>query len=166
MATFREGPSRRVDFELCNAEDLNREAPRTFLIPPRAERVALRAGDLVKLLFEVVAPDDAIPTAERMWVQVLARHDDGYVGALDNQPNVITTIEPGSRIHFRAEHVIVIYDDSPMLALRVVVSRRSHEGDIRPRFVYRDTPMSPSDSVGVHWSATKPTRSWTTRKTA
>jgi hypothetical protein len=34
----------------------------------------------------------------------------------------------------------------PLRALRVIVSRRSHEGGIRPRFVYRQAPMSPSDS--------------------
>jgi hypothetical protein len=41
-------------------------------------------------------------------------------------------------------------DDWPMLALNVIVSRRSQEQDIRPRYVYRQAPMSPSDSG---WSA-------------
>jgi hypothetical protein len=42
------------------------------------------------------------------------------------------------------------FDDWPMLALNVIVSRRSAEHDIRPRYLYRDGPMSPSDSG---WSA-------------
>jgi hypothetical protein len=37
-----------------------------------------------------------------------------------------------------------------MSALRVIVSRRAHEQDLRPRFVYRDEPMGVSDSG---WSA-------------
>lgn len=146
MAIFRRDPSRPVDFKLGNGEDLNREAPRTFFIPPRAERETLQSGDLAKLLFEVVEPEEGMPTAERMWVQVLERHDDGYVGTLGNQPTVITTIQAGGRVRFGAEHVIATFEDAPMLALRVIVSRRSHETDTRPSFVYRDSPMSSSDS--------------------
>jgi hypothetical protein len=41
-------------------------------------------------------------------------------------------------------------EERPLLGLRVIVSRRSHDGGIRPRFVYRQTPMGPSDSG---WSA-------------
>ncbi len=41
-------------------------------------------------------------------------------------------------------------DDGPMLDLNVIVSRRSQEQDIRPRYLYREAPMSPSDSG---WSA-------------
>ncbi len=41
-------------------------------------------------------------------------------------------------------------DDGPMLDLTVIVSRRSQEQDIRPRYLYREAPMSPSDSG---WSA-------------
>lgn len=41
-------------------------------------------------------------------------------------------------------------DDRSLLGLRVIVSRRSYDGGMRPRFVYRQAPMSPSDSG---WSA-------------
>lgn len=146
MAMFRKEPSGPVDFKLGNGEDLNRQSPRSFFIPTQTERQALQTGDLAKLLFEVVDPEDGMPTAERMWVQVLERQDDEYVGSLDNQPNVITTIQPGDRIRFGAEHVIATFEDAPMLALRVIVSRRSHDTDTRPNFVYRDSPMSDSDS--------------------
>lgn len=140
-------PRHPVDFRLGNGEELNRQAPRSFFIPPRAEREGLQAGDVVKLLFEVVAPEmEGLPAAERMWVRVLERDEDGYVGALDNDPRVITTIEAGSRIRFHPEHVIMVLEDSPMLDLQVVVSRRSHEADARPQFVYREAPLSPSDS--------------------
>ncbi len=37
-----------------------------------------------------------------------------------------------------------------MSELRVIVSRRAHEQGLRPRFVYREPPMGPSDSG---WSA-------------
>lgn len=41
-------------------------------------------------------------------------------------------------------------DDRPLTSLRVIVSRRAYDQNIRPRFVYRQPPMSTSDSG---WSA-------------
>jgi uncharacterized protein YegJ (DUF2314 family) len=71
----------------------------------------LTPGDLVKVLFEVIDPSQGSPTAERMWVQVTDVVSDRYVGSLDNDPRVITTLRPGSRIEFRAHHVIATWDD-------------------------------------------------------
>ena len=41
-------------------------------------------------------------------------------------------------------------DEPPGLVQRMIASRRSHDRGLRPRFVYRQPPMSPSDSG---WSA-------------
>lgn len=150
MAIFRKKPGRSVDFRLGDGELLNRSSPHSFLIPTRAEREGLRPGDRVELLFEVIDPPEGMSSAERLWVQVLAVNGSEYVGSLDNEPSVITTVGAGSRVQFRPEHVLAVFDDWPMLALNVIVSRRSHEQAIRPRFIYRDAPMSPSDSG---WSA-------------
>lgn len=146
MPSREDQPARQMDFRLRNGEDLNRQAPRSFFIPSRAEREALQPGGLAKLYFEVVDPDDEMPGAERMWVQVVERQGDGYAGTLESQPQVISTIQPGDRVTFGPEHVIALPEDAPMLGLRAVVSRRSHVADDRPQFVYRDAPLSDSDS--------------------
>lgn len=111
MSLFRRKP-RGVDYRLVDGEVLNREAPSTFFIPTRAEREALKPGDLVKLLFEIVDPEQGMPTAERMWVEVVEVRGSGYVGSLDNEPHVITTIRPGSQIKFEPHHVIATWDES------------------------------------------------------
>ncbi|WP_328829422.1 DUF2314 domain-containing protein [Nocardioides acrostichi] len=103
--------SRDVDFVLGDGEALNREHPRTFEIPSREERERLKPGDLVKLLFEILRPEPEGPFAERMWVEVTEIVGDGYVGSLDNDPQVIRSVRPGGRIEFLPHHVIAIWDD-------------------------------------------------------
>lgn len=137
---------REVDYRLANAEDKNAEAPRTFFIPPRSERDTLQPGDLAKLLFEIVDPQNGEPGAERMWVEV-DRCDGGrYVGILTNTPTAITTVGLGDQVEFGPEHVISTLDDWPLLAKKVFVSRRSHEQDLRPGYVYRESPDNDRDS--------------------
>lgn len=135
-----------VGFRLGNAEERHRAAPRSFFIPSREERDSLEAGSLVQLLFEIDDPSEGMPSAERMWVQVLSRGGGNYVGALDNQPNVITAVGPGNRIVFGPEHVISVWVTNPILGLKAMVSRRSHDQDLRPRFVCREAPLNPQDS--------------------
>lgn len=110
MSLFRRKPN-GVGYQLVDGEVLNREHPSTFLIPTRAEREALKPGDLVKLLFEIVDPQEGMPTAERMWVRVAESRGNEYVGSLDNDPRVITTIGPGSQIKFEPHHVIATWDE-------------------------------------------------------
>jgi hypothetical protein len=101
---------------------------------------------LVKLLFEIVVPTEDMPSAERMWVQVIEAADGRYVGVLDNEPGALTSIGPGSRIEFGPEHVISLMDTWPMGELKAAVSRRSHMEDLRPRYACRDEPLRPQDS--------------------
>jgi hypothetical protein len=147
MGIFRRtSRSAPVDFTLGNAEELNREHPRSFFIPSHDERTSLKIGHEAKLLFDAVNPRPGSPTAERMWVKVLEVPDGRYVGELANVPQVITTIKAGSRVEFGPEHVIATPDDWPMLELKVIVSKRSHVEDIRPGVVYCEEPLSLSDS--------------------
>lgn len=113
MGLFRRKPSAAA-YRLGDGEALNRQHPDTFHIPSRDERENLKPGDLAKLLFEVVDPAPGSITAERMWVQVTEVAADGYVGFLDNDPQVLTSMRPGSRIEFRAHHVIATWDDGPV----------------------------------------------------
>jgi hypothetical protein len=135
-----------VDFRLGNAEALHQAAPRSFFIPGHAERDSLRAGDLAKLLFEIIERRPGMPRAERMWVGVTGRDSDGYAGVLTNVPSVITTIRQGDTIRFGPEHVISTPESSPLLGKKILVSRRSHQQDQRPRWVYREEPDNDRDS--------------------
>lgn len=133
-------------YRLANGEAINREHPRTFFIPSRAERESLEAGQLVKLLFEPTDPAPEGPRAERMWVIVGGRSGHGYFGQLDNQPQYVPELNAGDRIEFAPEHVVSIWEDRPELALKALVSRRSHEQDLRPRYLCREAPHDPMDS--------------------
>jgi hypothetical protein len=135
-----------VDFRLGNGEALHHAAPRSFFIPGHAERDSLRAGDIAKLLFEIIEPGPGLPRAERMWVGVTGRDADGYTGVLTNAPTVITTIRRGDTIRFGPENVISTLGDWPLLEKKILVGRRSHEQDLRPRTVYREEPDNDQDS--------------------
>jgi hypothetical protein len=137
---------RVVGYRLANAEEKHAAAPRTFFIPPRAERENLAPGSLAKLLFELVDPADGDPGAERMWVEVRQAQGGRYVGSLANVPAAITTIEKDGLVEFGPEHVISTVDDWPLLGKKVFVSRRSHEQDVRPGYVYREDPDNEQDS--------------------
>jgi hypothetical protein len=137
-----------VDYVLGNGEDLHRAHPRSFFIPAREVRESLQPGDLAKLRFEISDSRADLPGSERMWVEVTGHDSDGYAGTLVNHPTAITTITYGSTVRFGPEHVISIRGDEdwPLLDKKVLVSRRSHELDLRPRWVYRETPDRDMDS--------------------
>lgn len=125
---------------------MNREHPRTFFIPSRDERDSLVSGQVVKLIFD--APDSGPngPSAERMWVIVGGRSGANYFGRLDSQPQTIARLNAGDRIEFAPENVVSIWEDRPELELKAVVSRRSHEQDLRPGYLCRETPHNDMDS--------------------
>jgi hypothetical protein len=105
---------------LANGEEMNKKHPNSFKIPSSVERWNLRPGDQVKCMFKLAPGAIArrVPAeltafrgarAERMWITVQQRSNDShYVGALDNDPIVIPTLQHGSRIHFDPWHVIDI----------------------------------------------------------
>lgn len=134
------------EFRLGNGELLHQQNPRTFFIPSRVEREAVQPGALVKLLFEIVDPRDHMPAAERMWVEVVESRGGRYVGRLENQPEALRSVGLGSTVEFGPEHIICLTETWPLGQLNAVVSRRSHVEDLRPRYVCRDEPLSPTDS--------------------
>lgn len=136
----------KSSYRLRNGEAMNREHPRSFFIPSRDERDNLAPGQLVKLIFDASDPAPEGPNAERMWVIVGGRSGANYFGQLDNQPQTITGLNAGDRIEFAPVHVVSIWEDRPELELKAIVSRRSHEQDLRPHYVCRETPHNPSDS--------------------
>ena len=141
---------------LLDAEAQHEAFPDTFPIPTADERQALRAGDMVKLVFVLDPPPTSGPNAERMWVEVRAAQPDGtYEGWLTNRPKVITSLEPSAVVAFQACHVAgialrkeeVTFD----IALRAVVSTRLREVPGPPGWAGFDTPLDASDSG---WSVT------------
>jgi hypothetical protein len=135
-----------TDYRVADGEAQQAAAPRSFFIPSRSERESLRPGDYAKLLFELVDPQPGDPGAERMWVEVLGLSDGRYVGALTNVPGAITTISVGDRVDFGPEHIIATIEDWPLLEKKMFVSRRSHDEDVRPSYVYREDPDNDQDS--------------------
>ncbi len=78
---------------------------RTFTLPSHEDLLAVRCGDIVKLVFEG-------PMPERMWVCVTEqRSPREWFGILDNEPLVIDAIQYSARIRFHPLDVIDIYPE-------------------------------------------------------
>lgn len=140
-----------ADWGLLDAEAQHRAFPDTFPIPTLRERVSLRTGDMVKLVFVLDPPPASGPNAERMWVEVRANQPDGtYEGWLTNRPVVITSLAPSSIIAFEARHVAgialrkeeVTFDPK----LRAVVSTRLQQVAGPPEWAGFDQPLDDTDS--------------------
>jgi hypothetical protein len=145
-----------VEWGLLDAEAQHEAFPDTFPIPSTEERLGLRAGDMVKLVFVLDPPPASGPNAERMWVEVRAAQPDGtYEGWLTNRPKVITALEPSAVVAFEAKHVAgialrteeVTFD----VKLRAVVSTRLRDVPGPPGWAGFDAPLDASDSG---WSIT------------
>lgn len=98
-------------YTLADAEKRHAAHPDTFFIPSASDRENLDTESTVKLIFECGEPDeDGFKQAERMWVQITERHEDGsYTGKLDNHP-VFIEAKAGDVVKFEPRHIINIYD--------------------------------------------------------
>lgn len=103
-------------WQLPSGEDRHRRYPDTFWIPAVESRQQLKRGDAVKLIFEIALTDEdgtMDVSTERMWVIVVERVGNAYIGILDNQPATVAPSDDGylrfgAEIPFTAEHVIAI----------------------------------------------------------
>ena len=96
-------------YELTDGEAMARKHPDSFEMPERRDRDNLQPGDAAKLIFD---------NAERMWVEVEGRDDEGgYVGRLDNDP-VVVPLSCGDVVRFGPEHVIEIMTLREVEAMR------------------------------------------------
>lgn len=125
-------------WNLLDGEEIHRERPDTFEIPPIEARAALKPGQIVKLMFRIVLDPQKLAAnpnwtvfgarpkselTERMWVVVKRSLDDGsYVGTLDNDPASQSVargdVRAGMEVSFDHRHVIAIHE----AALQRVVS--------------------------------------------
>jgi hypothetical protein len=106
------------DWWLQDAEELHAEHPRSFFIPPRSRRAALRDGECVRLGFAYGphADRDGEGHIERMWVEVIEQRSDGRAhGRLRNTPRRLTEVEIGDLVAFEARNVLSIdYSDEEL----------------------------------------------------
>lgn len=96
-------------WRLGDAETRAKKSGGSFQIPPKNQRLGVYPGRSVKLLFESL--DSENPTGERMWVKVLSRNDNGYIGVLQNE--AVSAIFPvrGETIHFQPKHITQIQEE-------------------------------------------------------
>jgi hypothetical protein len=102
-----------VGWWLQDGEALNASYPRSFFIPPRERREALREGECVRLGFEYGphADREGEGHVERMWVEVAGPGR----GRLRNTPFRLTALAIGDVVELAPEHVLAIdYTDEEL----------------------------------------------------
>jgi hypothetical protein len=102
-------------WELDDGELRHLEAPDTFELPLRSERIGLRPGQIVKLIFRinVLEPDGKVSVeCERMWVKVTGRFESYFVGLLDDDAHCTDHITHGLEVFFEPRHVIQVWSQS------------------------------------------------------
>lgn len=93
-----------MTFKLDNARQRHAEHPDTFEIPDATESEHLLVGQYAKLIFQEAGH------GERMWVRVTEVTASGYIGELDNDPALVSSVRCGEPVVFGAEHVISVMD--------------------------------------------------------
>jgi hypothetical protein len=93
------------------------EAPYTFYLPSAELIAQLQIGDLAKLIFQCEIENDKGWNAERMWVEIISRDGDEFVGRLDNNPYYIPDLQWNDEISFSSCHIIQSQRDDPVPSL-------------------------------------------------
>ena len=78
----------------------------TFFVPPKSVIKRLDKGNEVRLRFAIRTPEPEGPEAERMWVEITEKTEEGYSGLLTNNPEYIDDLKLGDRIEFEAKHIM------------------------------------------------------------
>ena len=91
------------EWSLRNAVEAERESPYTFYRPSEAVLGMVGPGNLVKVIFDF---EGEAPGGERMWLEVLSRNGDEFVGRLDNEPLSCPDLKADDSVHFSSWHII------------------------------------------------------------
>jgi len=94
----------KMNFELADCVQRNKEHPETFHIPSVDEKSLLGKGDYVKLCFETKSGG-----SERMWVEITEIEGNSFKGVLDNNPVVVNELTCGDELQFELKHIASIY---------------------------------------------------------
>lgn len=92
-------------YAIVDPRPMAEATPYTFFLPSENEVLALRAGDLAKLIFQSTPPSRDY-AAERMWVEITRTEGEKLWGRLDNVPLDMPQLRPGREIAFRRGDVI------------------------------------------------------------
>lgn len=93
-------------YSIEDAEANYRIAPETFAVPSARERANVAVGEHAQLSFRLEV--GTVRVVERMWVKVLHRQGETYIGRLSNEPGTITTLRLGDVMRFTPRNVIKI----------------------------------------------------------
>jgi Uncharacterized protein conserved in bacteria len=103
----------KPEFHLENVIELNKQFPRTFLIPAKKEIDKLENDTLIKLIFIMEKPQKNGCRAERIWVKITNIENGIFTGILNNDPYYLKSIKCGDKITFNAENIAAIYVQEP-----------------------------------------------------
>lgn len=94
-------------WQLIDPRPIRQDNPYTFFVPSDAEKAAIVPGDLVKLMFRSLSPQNG---TERMWVTFQGRDQAGAFGDLHNEPLDIPGLTAGDPIRFQDYHIISVWE--------------------------------------------------------
>lgn len=121
--------------------------PTTFFTPSPEEIKSLTRGNIVKLIFCPVNPEESC--GERMWVGIESANDDIFTGRLINVP-CMQGLEYGDLIEFEEKNIIDVeanrLDRSKPYLKRCLVSNRVLKDGVMPHYISWITPVNNIDS--------------------
>jgi hypothetical protein len=137
-------------YVLIDPRPISEEAPYTFFLPSETEVLAIRSGDLAKLMFEHV-PAGQDWGVERMWVTIEGNDSGDMIGRLTSTPSEPTArIQPGDIVRFAPHFVVGIIWANPERAPppaerreyweRCLVDQCVLDGIEPVEFIYREEP--------------------------
>lgn len=109
---------------IIDAHQKHKQYKTTFDIPDKEEVEGIEEGTMVKMAFVVPKGSEPVsaashsfmassglpqvPEAERMWVEVVERNGDRFLGKLANDPAFIADMEFGDKVEFETKHILVV----------------------------------------------------------
>lgn len=126
------------------------ESPYTYFLPTPERLAAVSPGDHIKLVFRPTVAGTKWD-AERMWVKVETTTNDGFTGALDNEPDDIPGLHAGHPVACKSWHVTAIAfapereasappDTRREYWERCMVDQAVLDGELPIDYLYRETP--------------------------
>ncbi|QBF84274.1 DUF2185 domain-containing protein [Shewanella maritima] len=139
-------------WQLENAQKIADEFPYTFYKPSPQVIDQLEPGNQAKLIFSFESDDPEAPQAERMWVEIAGRSEDGFSGYLDNDPAYIKDLKHRDPLKFKECHIIDtdLKDPVPSITEKYikrcfVTNNVLYEGE-PVGYLYREAPDDETDS--------------------
>lgn len=139
-------------WQLENAQKIADEFPYTFYKPSSQVIALLEPGNQAKLIFMFDSDEPDAPRAERMWVEITSKSEDGFYGYLDNDPAYIKDLKHRDPIQFEECHIIDTDLDDPVPSItekyikRCFVTNNILYGGESVGYLYREASDDESDS--------------------